>query len=257
MRIEEKEQLIRVVSQVGNGAHIFAPKEWINEKVLIVRLGQKSIKEQVLEKLYPYLNKVIAVFLYGSHARKEATESSDLDVLIIAKEKFKLEGFVVLTEEEIPSAIKTNPILMYSAFREAEAIINQGYLEKLKELKINNRYFNKFIEQTKESIKSNREIMGLDKKTGKYSSDSVIYSLILRLRGVFIINGILGNIQYSNSSFEKWLNSLNIDYLKVYEVYRRVRGGDFDKDTDIPIDQEEKLINFLEQELNNLNSKLK
>ena len=61
MEIEEKEQLIRIVTGVGNGAHIFAPKEWINEKVLIARLEKKSIKDQILEKLYPYLDKIIAV----------------------------------------------------------------------------------------------------------------------------------------------------------------------------------------------------
>ena len=62
--METKEQLIRIVSQVGNGAHIFAPKEWINEKVLIIRLEKKTIKEQVLEKIYPHLDKIIAVFLF-------------------------------------------------------------------------------------------------------------------------------------------------------------------------------------------------
>ena len=58
-----QEQIIRTVSQVGNGAHIFAPKEWINEKVLIVRLEQKTVKEQIMEKIYPFLDKIIAVFL--------------------------------------------------------------------------------------------------------------------------------------------------------------------------------------------------
>lgn len=261
MEIEQKEQLIRIVSQVGNGAHIFAPKEWINEKVLIVRLEQKTIKEQIMEKIYPFLDKITAVFLYGSHARGEATENSDIDVLIIAKEKFKLtkeegEDFIVLTEEEIPNAIKINPILMYSIFNEAKVIINPGYLDKLKKIKLTKEYFKKFIEQTKESIRSNRELIVLDKKTGKYSSDSIIYSAILRLRGVFIINSLLKKSYFSNSNFKNWLKPLDLDYSEIYSIYSEVRKGKSVKDTNILIEQEEKLINFLESELIKLDEKI-
>jgi predicted nucleotidyltransferase len=261
METEQKEQLIRIVSQVGNGAHIFAPKEWINEKVLIIRLEKKTIKEQILERLYPHLDKIIAVFLYGSHARNEATESSDLDVLVVSKEKIKLDkkenqDFLTLTEKEISGAIKTNPILMYSIFKEAKAIINQDYLEKLKEIKLDKSYFQDFISQTKDSIKSTHEIIELDKKTGKYSSDSSIYSLILRLRGVFIINCLIKNTPFSNSLFEKWLKPLEINYSKLYETYREVRNDKRGKDTTIPIEQEEKLIIFLEKQLNILEGKI-
>src|SRR3989344_6570915 len=116
------EQLIRRVTGVGNGAHIFAPKEWINESVLVVRLEKKSIKEEILEMLYAHLDKVIAVFLFGSHARAEEAEDSDVDVLVIAKEKFGVDkkpnyDFIVITEDFLPSAVKINPIMMYSIFR--------------------------------------------------------------------------------------------------------------------------------------------
>ena len=125
-----QEQIIRIVSQVGNGAHIFTPKGWINEKVLIVRLEKKSIKEGILQRIYPYLDKVIGVFIYGSQARGEAEENSDVDVLVIAKEKFKISKeedfkFIVISEASLGNAIKTNPIIMYSIFKEAKAIINE------------------------------------------------------------------------------------------------------------------------------------
>jgi len=257
MEIKEKEQLIRVVSQVGNGAHIFAPKEWINEKVLLVRLEKKTVKEQIFEKLYPFLEKITAVFLYGSHARKEATESSDIDVLVIAKEKFKLErengkSFIILQEEEIPEAIKINPILMYSIFKESVAIINPSYLDKLKKIKVEKANFKQFIKQTSDSIKSSREIIELDKKTREYSSNSVLYSAILRLRGVFIIKCLIKNTSFSNSTFKEWLKNLDINYSEIYEIYRKIRDDKPIKTAHIPVEQEEKLINFLEQELNKI-----
>ncbi|MDO8517505.1 MAG: DUF2080 family transposase-associated protein [Nanoarchaeota archaeon] len=254
----EQEQIIRKVTEIGNGAHIFAPKEWMNEKVLIIRIEKKSIKEEIMEILYPHLNKIIAVFIYGSHARAEASETSDIDVLIISKEKFKIEKkrnfeFLVIPEHSIESAIKTNPILMYSIFKEAKAIINEDYLDKYKNKKIALKDFSSFIESTKKiSVKSSEDLLELDRKTGKTVSTSVLYSAILRLRGVFIINCLLKNKLYSNSSFRTWIKkNIEIDYEKVYEVYRYVRDNKNIKN-EIPIETGEKLINFLKKEIDKL-----
>lgn len=253
----KQEQLIRQVTEIGNGAHIFAPKEWANEKVLIVRLEKKSIKERILEMLYPHLDKIITVLLYGSHGRNEADEDSDIDVLIIAKDKFKLNKkrnieFTVISEDFLNSAIKINPIMMYSIFREAKALINQSYLEKLQKIEINSGLFKPFIKSTKESIKSSEEIIELDKKTGKTASNSIIYSLILRLRGIFIIHQLLKNKTYSNVLFKKWItDNCKINYNELYEIYRIVRAEKKVKDK-VSIENTEILLKFLKEELKKL-----
>ncbi len=246
----EQEQLIRKVTEIGNGAHIFAPKEWLNEEVLVIRIEKKELKEEILELVYPYLNKIIAVFIYGSHARGEASETSDIDVLIISKEKFKIEtkrnfGFLILTEESLESAIKINPILMYSIFKEAKPMINEDYLNKYKNKKISMKDFSSFIKSTENtSIKSSEEVLELDRKTGNIASNSVIYSIILRLRGIFIIECLLKNKEYSNSSFKIWINNhVKLDYEKVYGVYRAVRDNRVGKDS-IPLFIGEELIKF-------------
>ena len=252
-----KEQLVRIVTSVGNGAHIFAPKEWINEKVLIVRLEKKSIKEEILQRLYPYLDRIIGVFLYGSQARGEATEDSDVDVLVIARDKFEMGEeekfrFIVITEDSLSNAIKTNPIMMYSIFREAKAIINEDSLNKLRQIKINPGLFKQFIQTTKESIKSDEEIIDLDKKTGETISNSVLYSLILRLRGIFIINSLLNKEKYSNSLFKKWINSkCKINYEEVYSIYQALRSGKELGDK-VPIKSGEILVDLLKEELKKL-----
>lgn len=257
----KQEQLIRKVTEIGNGAHIFAPKEWLNEEVLIVRIEKKELKEEILELVYPYLSKIIAIFIYGSHARGEASKTSDKDVLIIAKEKFKIENkagfeFLVLTEKMLESAIEINPILMYSIFREAKAVLNEDYLDRYKGIKISIKDFSSFIKSTKEvSIKSGERVLELDRKTGKTTSNSVIYSLILRLRGIFIIKCLLKNSAYSNLSFKEWLNkNVKLDYEKVYEVYRAQRDNIPMKDC-ISLSTGEDLMHFLKMELNNLSKK--
>lgn len=256
-QVKEQEQIIRTVSRVGNGAHIFAPKEWINERVLVLRIEKKEVKEEIINILYPYLGKIIGVYIYGSHARNEATENSDVDVLVIAKEGFKINKnnkfeFIVLKENEIEEAIKINPILMYSAFKEAKVIINEKCLDKWKREKVDKRLFKPFLKSTNDSIKSDEELLKLDRKTGKTVSNSVIYSLILRLRGIFIINCLVRNNRYSNKDFGKWIVSrTDIDYGKAYQVYQDVRNGKERKE-EISIEQGEKLIELLKEEVERL-----
>jgi predicted nucleotidyltransferase len=259
--IDEQEQLIRKVSIFGNGAHLFAPKEWANENVLIVRIEKKPIKQEVLELIMTNLDKVIGVFLYGSHARGEASENSDIDVLVIATEKFdvgKKNGIdlIVLSEKEIDNAIKTNPILLYSIFKEAKPIINEDYLLKLREIKLNKNDFKPFLEQTINSIKSSQKLFELDKKTGKYASNSLIYSLILRLRGLFIIKSLLLKKDFSNTNFKKWMQFQKVNFDFVYEVYRGIRDNKKERDV-VPLVQGEILLNLLKNELTKVREKIK
>lgn len=254
MELKEQEQLIRIVSRVGNGAHVFAPKEWVNEKVLIIRLEKKSIKEQILERIYPHLDKIIAVFLYGSYARKEANELSDIDVLVITKEKFSLEkkegwDITIIAQEKFQKAIEINPILIYSLLKEAVPIINEDYLENFKKSKINYKYFKPFLEETLASLKSDKEILELDKKTGNFASSSLIYSMFLRLRGIFIINSLLKRKDYSNLLFKRWvLNNCKVKYEKIYNSYIAIRDNKKGKE-EVSLIEAESLLILLEKEL--------
>lgn len=256
----EKEQLIRIVSSVGNGAHVFAPREWLNEKVLIVRLGKNDIKEQIFEAIYPYLDKIISVVLYGSHARKEATEFSDIDVLLITKEKFVIPkkdkmDILIIPEDKIEKAIEINPIMMYSLFREGIALVNEQYLDNLREIQINPKLFKSFLDETSLSLNSDNELLKLDEKTGKFASSALIYSLFLRLRGIFILHCLSNKKVYFNGLFRKWiLENCKINYEKFYFSYVSVRDNQKIKD-EILISETQELLSFLEKELIGVNLK--
>ncbi len=260
--MEQQEQIIRIVTEVGNGAHIFAPREWLNEKVLVVRIEKKSINEEILKMLSPNLDKIICILLYGSYARGENEKDSDVDILVVAKEKFKIKNrsnfeFTIIQEDSLINSIKINPIMMYSIFREAKALINGGYLEKLQKERIKFKLFYPFIKTTKESIKSSEELIELDKKIGKIASNSVIYSLILRLRGVFIVESMLNNKKYSNQLFKNWvLTNCDINYDSIYQVYRSIRDGIKSKDK-ISIAEEEVLLSFLKEKIKKLGPLIK
>jgi hypothetical protein len=138
---------------------------------------------------------------------------------------------------------------MYSMIKESKGIINSSYLESLKEIKIEKNNFNDFIDSTALAIKSNEEMIKLE--GGKtLLSNSVIYSLILRLRGIFIIKCLLKNEKYSNKLFKEWINKQgnNLEIEKIYKIYQSIR--DNKKTTEnISIDIVLKLLELLKEEV--------
>lgn len=258
----QEEKIIRKVSEIGNGAHIFAPKDWLDDEVMIIRIPRKNPKEEAIKLLYPHLDKIIAVFLFGSYARGEQEKESDLDIFVISSEKFAIKSknmeVMVVPEQSLETAKKLNPILFYSMISEAKPIMNSLYLEKLKQQKIRFDYFKEFIKETKSSINSSEEIMKMDYKLkNKNASESVIYSLILRLRGIFIVNLLINGENYSKKLFAGWITKgLDINYEKVYKIYCAVRDNKKVEEK-VPIEQAKSILSLLVKETKKLEARIK
>lgn len=258
-----QEQLIRKVSQIGNGAHIFVPKEWMNEDILIVRTIKQNIEEKILEILNLHLEDISAIFLYGSYARNEQTANSDIDILVISDKKFKIEKkdnfeIIILEEDKIKDAIKINPVLIYSILNEARPIINSSLLEKLKEkYQPKTEDFKEMIRDTKRLIKINGEFLDLEEK--KYTeSNAEAYSLILRLRGIFIINMLLSKKEYNKKLFDKWIkrNVQLEDYNTIYTAYLSAKRETKEK-SKILVSDLTNLLGFLNKETLNAEKRIK
>lgn len=223
--MENEEKIVRVVKSFGNGAHIFVPKYWEGEKIILVKPVRKSLREKILEVIEPYLENIIGAYLYGSYSRNEQREGSDIDLFIITNKKIKInkKGFEVLCIEEknIKKSLELEPLLMHAIISEAKPVINIKLLNELKEkYKINLKDFNEFLKSTKNIIKVNKEFLSLEQKE-YLSGEAVIYSLVLRLRGVHIINSLLDEKPYSNKSFKMWIKKSlsNIEFDSIYENY--------------------------------------
>ncbi|MBS3100102.1 nucleotidyltransferase domain-containing protein [Candidatus Pacearchaeota archaeon] len=255
----QEEKIIRKVSEIGNGAHIFAPREWLNEEVILVRIPRKNTKEEILKLLSPYLDRVIAVFLYGSYARNEQNKNSDMDIFVISSEKFIVKAknmeFIIVPEDKIQTAKRINPVLFYSMIKEAVPIINSSYLERLKTEKVSLKNFKEFIEDTKRMIAINKGFIDLEKQDK--ISGATIYSLILRLRGAFIINSLLKGKKYSGEEFKNWLiKNSGADYEKIYKIYRDMRDDKISEEK-ANVSEAEFLLNFLAKEISNLKNEKK
>ncbi|MBI3027633.1 DUF2080 family transposase-associated protein [Candidatus Woesearchaeota archaeon] len=268
-KLAVKEQLVKTVVKSGNGGAVWVPKDWLGEEVVVILPEEPklNLKEKIIHLLEPYLKDIISVAIYGSYARKEQTKDSDVDVLVITKDKklklkFK-EDKLELTSfpiDNLKLAIEKYPTIYYQMVQEAEPLINAYILEELKSIKPNKEGFKNYLKESKEHIKSNKELLELDKIDNTYlKSYSVVYSSMLRLRGVFIIKCILENSKFSNKKFKNWLKAkgLNrIEYEDCYKAYRLVRNNENTKKPKIKIQAVEKLINILENELNLLEEQI-
>lgn len=260
-----KEQIRRRVARSGNGGAVWVPKDWLGEEIIVTRVEtpKLSLEEELISVLLPNLKDISGIFLYGSYARKEETKDSDIDILVIAKNKFKIKNtkkFDIESIEikKIKDVVQKNPFV-YSIIREAKPIINSSLLDELKQNKKNFKEFIKwFKETTRDSIKSTKELIELDSIESNYlTSYSVIYSLILRLRGIFLINSVLANKEFSNYSFKKFITEfiLDFEFKKIYKIYRNVRDSKKIENIKVEITSANKLLEVLQREVENLNAK--
>ena len=264
-----KEQIVKKVVKSGNGGAVWVPKNWLGQEVIIIlpekpRLG---LREKVIHLLEPYLKDVIAFFIYGSYARHEETKDSDIDVMVITKDKtisievkepnLEITAFEL---DKFKKAIQRYPVMYYQIVQEAEPLINAYVLDELKDIQIDNENFKTYIDETKGNIESNKELIELDKLDNKYAkSYSVLYSTMLRLRGMFIIKCILDSNKFSNNSFQEWLIQSGMahqEFEQCYTAYMAVKNDKSTQNIKIEISIAEKLLNILIKCVNSIEAEL-
>ena len=264
-----REQLVKTVVKSGNGGAVWVPKSWLGQEVVVI-LPEKpklDLKEKIIHLLEPYLKDIISVGIYGSYARNEQTKDSDADVLVITQDKrikldFKGEKLDIVSFpiDKFRTAIQKYPAIYYQMVQEAEPLINAHILEELKNIKPNKESFKDYLKETREHIKSNREFLELDKIDYTYiKSYSVLYSSMLRLRGLFIMKCILEKDKFFNKNFKKWLITKGLnrnEYEDCYTAYRLVRDNKDTKSLSIKLEVAEKVLYILEKELKFLEAQI-
>lgn len=250
-------ELTKSVIKWGNSAGILLPKEWLNNQVKVILIDRSlEIKKEVLNILEPYLEDILGVYLVGSFARGEQEKDSDIDIIAISSKTKKdiVSGkyhISIATLQGIRKTMGAYPELIIPRMREAKVILNPQLLEEIKEYKVTKNLFKNFVEDTKRMIKIDKEFIALDELDGEnLESNSIIYSMILRLRGIFLIKGALKNIQYSKKDFRKWILSVldEEEFEKAYNIYKAIRDNKEEK-TIITLQTAKKLQKFLIKEL--------
>lgn len=251
------EKIIKKVVKVGNSAGVILPKEWYGGEARVELVKKPlDIEEDALKILKPYLKDVLGIYIVGSYARGEETESSDVDVIAISKDikkeiSYGKYNISIYALESVKKTLEDNPIMIYPRLLEAKTILNHVLLEELRN-SVSKIKINDFIEDTKRIIKIDKEFIELDKLDGEnLKSESVVYSLILRLRAVFLIKMMMNKKAYSKKMFKSWFireigNREEAD--KLYLTYEEIRDNKKTK-SKIKVSTAEKLLRILENEV--------
>ena len=163
--------------------------------------------------------------MYGSYARGENELDSDIDLLVISDKDFKVKrekyDITITSLEKLKDHIKKNPV--YSlVVKEAKTILNKSLLEELKKIELNKKNLRGLLEETTSILEINKEIIA----TEQTDFSGVAYSLILRLRLVYMIECLLKNKAYTNKEFKKYAEKRGInDIVKLQNVYRKSRDN--------------------------------
>lgn len=213
----------KIVQKFGNSSHVVLPKEYIGKRIRFVTEAKtfEDIKFEILKILKSYLENIVGVYLYGSYARNEQTIVSDVDILVITSNKLKIVdkindySIVSISIKELEYTLKNNAVLILPIIREAKTIINPDLLEKYKDCKFTHNNTKQFIDSTKKILELNKKGLELGFETG-----SLVYSLILRIRGLLMIKLMLSNRLYLKASLFNYLESNNFEKNKIEELYR-------------------------------------
>ena len=223
-------ELIKNTIRVGNSAGVLLPKEFLNTQVKIVLQPlntEKNILEILLEERI--LKNILGVYLIGSYARKEQTIESDVDVLAITDninkriKKGKYE-ILLVSKEIVDKKMKKDIFPLLPMITEAKPIINRELLNEYIHSPLTKKNLKWHIDTTKSAMKVIEKSIELSREMGMEESDSSAYSLVLRLRGVYIVDCLKKRRIWNKNEFLEMIKKI-AGSLSAYEGYLRVKAN--------------------------------
>lgn len=226
------------------------PIEW-NGKKVAVRLIEKSITQTVLEILDEkgLLKSTLGIFLAGSYARGEENEKSDIDILVITEnisKQLKVGNYEItfIPKDKLYRLLKKS-LYLNALIREAKAILNNELLQQYKK-EASFLSIKSHLREIKSISKIHEDSISIDEGLGEKISDGIIYSLVLRLRELYLIECMKNNEISSNSKFIHLLGKISCT--KCYESYLRVKN-DLKPRVVIPVREARSLISEIKKRI--------
>ena len=254
-------EIVKTAIKVGNSAGVLLPKKWLNAKVKVI-LEPLDLEKDVLEILAEegILKKILGIYVVGSHARNEQTSESDIDILVITtdlNEKITKGRYDIMciSQKEVQRQLKENALPLLAMVREAKTILNENLLKEYKKTPLTLKNSEWHIETTKSAMDVVKEYIKLAEETGERISDSAAYSLILRLRTLYIINCIRKNKQLSTREFLKSIKEIS-GSLDAYDRYLNVKKKGV-LNYKLKIEEAIKLRNYINREIEAIEKWLK
>lgn len=249
-------ELIKQITRAGNSSNVLLPKEWLGG-IARVELIEKpiNITEDTLKILNPYLKNVLGIYLVGSYARKEETKDSDVDVLVITdkiNKKIKKGKYdlILISKTELEKTLRRNAIPLLPMIKESKTILNEGLIERYRNINLNKENTKTILEITKSSRNVCRESIKISRQLGENVSDEIMYSLILGLRTIYAIDSLKKNKIPTTKGLKNLIIKLT-NSEESYNAYLRVKNERKTKSVIKP-EIAEKLNDYLIEKLGKL-----
>ncbi len=242
-------KLIKPIVKVGNSAGIVLPKEWYGGKAKVELIKKPlNIKRDIFEILGQYLDDIQGVYLVGSYARGEETEKSDVDVLVITNKinkRFEQGKYniILVSQKQIENSLQNNLLPILPMLKEAKTLLNKDLILDYQKTPLTKKNLRFHIETTKSAMKMNKAAIELDKDCMSNTGDASAYSLILRLRSIYIVDCLKKNKKWSTKEFVN-LTKKAAGSLNAYEGYLRVKSDKKMKE-ELIIEEAEKLYDYI------------
>ena len=251
---------IKKAVKAGNSSAIILPRAWLNQEVRaeLIKKTPETILFDVINIVRRYidLKEIVGIYLVGSYARGEESRESDIDVLIISSSIDKemiydgMYNILIVSKELLQQKLKQDLLPIGQMMREAKPLINSSYLNSI-EIKVNKKNIKWYLDTTKEKLELIKRIL---EKIKKRADNRTVYTLILRIRTVYIIQKLINNKEYSKKEFMKLIAKIS-GSANAYESYLSVKNnsGEPNKATK---EEAERLYCYLEKQLDNVNRML-
>jgi predicted nucleotidyltransferase len=176
-----------------------------------------------LNILEDYLQNVKGIYLAGSYARNEQTTESDVDVLVVTNKidkKIKRGKYelLLISEKSLKEALENNVLPILPMLREAKIFLNEELIENYKKTFLTKKNLKWHVETTKSALELNKKAIELHLEENKSISDNIVYSLILRLREIYLVECLINNKKYTTKNFLKLLRQLT-NSVEMYKSY--------------------------------------
>ncbi|MBS3151515.1 nucleotidyltransferase domain-containing protein [Candidatus Woesearchaeota archaeon] len=252
---------IKKTVKAGNSSAVILPKAWLNQEVRVelVKKNPETILKDILDIVggYVELDEIIGIYLVGSYARGEEDNDSDIDVLVIS-DNIDMEmihegiyNILIVSEELLEWKLSHDLLPVGAMLKEAKPLINSSYLDLIK-IKVTKENIKWYIDTTEEKLKLVRKI--LKSTNGNKINDRVVYSLVLRIRTLYIIQKLIRNKVHSKKELIKLIGKIS-GADNAYESYLTVKN-DLNESYNTTMEETEKLYGYLKNQLNDVKTLL-
>jgi len=223
-------EIIKQIVKVGNSSGVLLPREWYGGEAKIILLKKPiDIKKDIFEILDSYLESILGIYLVGSYARDEQTPESDIDILVISNDinkiikKGKFE-ITLISKKDLETQLKENILPILPWLIEAKIILNKNLIEKYKNTPLTYENIKWHIDTTKSAMNVISEDIKISEEfyNGKVMQASS-YSLILRLRTLYIIESLRKKRQWNKKEFLSLIKNIS-GSLNAYNAYTDIKN---------------------------------